>query len=126
MPHLRYTTPRGITVDRTESKLTYTRGLSHILRQLDRKRGVYLSSGYEYPERYSRWDVASVAPSLEIVGRGRQLEFRALNERGRVLLHILHPVLADHSQWTLEGQTARSEEHTSELQSPCNLVCRLL
>src|SRR2546426_4976679 len=24
------------------------------------------------------------------------------------------------------GQTERSEEHTSELQSPCNLVCRLL
>src|SRR5256885_12222723 len=26
----------------------------------------------------------------------------------------------------LEGATSRSEEHTSELQSPCNLVCRLL
>src|SRR5256885_2913695 len=25
-----------------------------------------------------------------------------------------------------EVQTSRSEEHTSELQSPCNLVCRLL
>src|SRR5256885_4807911 len=24
------------------------------------------------------------------------------------------------------GRPARSEEHTSELQSPCNLVCRLL
>src|SRR5256885_13315714 len=24
------------------------------------------------------------------------------------------------------GQRGRSEEHTSELQSPCNLVCRLL
>src|SRR5256885_3391002 len=24
------------------------------------------------------------------------------------------------------GQADRSEEHTSELQSPCNLVCRLL
>src|SRR5688500_19129238 len=24
------------------------------------------------------------------------------------------------------GRTGRSEEHTSELQSPCNLVCRLL
>src|SRR2546426_3611511 len=24
------------------------------------------------------------------------------------------------------GQQLRSEEHTSELQSPCNLVCRLL
>src|SRR2546426_7533807 len=26
----------------------------------------------------------------------------------------------------LPGPGARSEEHTSELQSPCNLVCRLL
>src|SRR5256885_5083281 len=26
----------------------------------------------------------------------------------------------------LGGGCARSEEHTSELQSPCNLVCRLL
>src|SRR5688500_19837213 len=26
----------------------------------------------------------------------------------------------------LAGPGARSEEHTSELQSPCNLVCRLL
>src|SRR5256885_11646374 len=25
-----------------------------------------------------------------------------------------------------DGRSARSEEHTSELQSPCNLVCRLL
>src|SRR2546426_6643748 len=25
-----------------------------------------------------------------------------------------------------EGKEKRSEEHTSELQSPCNLVCRLL
>src|SRR2546426_6364054 len=26
----------------------------------------------------------------------------------------------------IEGTGGRSEEHTSELQSPCNLVCRLL
>src|SRR5256885_12241955 len=30
---------------------------------------------------------------------------------------------SDMSGWLLMG---RSEEHTSELQSPCNLVCRLL
>src|SRR5256885_2203297 len=28
--------------------------------------------------------------------------------------------------WTVDTTTPRSEEHTSELQSPCNLVCRLL
>src|SRR2546426_1693324 len=27
---------------------------------------------------------------------------------------------------SLDRKTTRSEEHTSELQSPCNLVCRLL
>src|SRR5256885_12050282 len=26
----------------------------------------------------------------------------------------------------MHGMSSRSEEHTSELQSPCNLVCRLL
>src|SRR3989454_7576772 len=30
------------------------------------------------------------------------------------------------SSLEVRGQVARSEEHTSELQSPCNLVCRLL
>src|SRR5256885_7572482 len=28
--------------------------------------------------------------------------------------------------WSWVVDTTRSEEHTSELQSPCNLVCRLL
>src|SRR5256885_3106505 len=28
--------------------------------------------------------------------------------------------------WILTSTAPRSEEHTSELQSPCNLVCRLL
>src|SRR5256885_6731110 len=33
---------------------------------------------------------------------------------------------ADHVGHRLLAQSRRSEEHTSELQSPCNLVCRLL
>src|SRR5256885_6883466 len=34
-----------------------------------------------------------------------------------------HPT---HSLRVCADESARSEEHTSELQSPCNLVCRLL
>src|SRR5256885_1329328 len=34
-------------------------------------------------------------------------------------------MLSERTGWSLE-QISRSEEHTSELQSPCNLVCRLL
>src|SRR5256885_288901 len=38
-----------------------------------------------------------------------------------------HPELASHiAQSVIQQDFDRSEEHTSELQSPCNLVCRLL
>src|SRR5205807_8980092 len=37
-----------------------------------------------------------------------------------------HPFLKIMSHFTVVVGEARSEEHTSELQSPCNLVCRLL
>src|SRR5256885_12948647 len=37
------------------------------------------------------------------------------------------PGLRLHARWPAEQHALRrSEEHTSELQSPCNLVCRLL
>src|SRR2546426_4587640 len=34
--------------------------------------------------------------------------------------------VAQHGKPAVVNETRRSEEHTSELQSPCNLVCRLL
>src|SRR5256885_2928424 len=34
--------------------------------------------------------------------------------------------MSKHNELLKEFGYARSEEHTSELQSPCNLVCRLL
>ncbi len=96
---LSYVTPSGITVTRTASKASFQRGLRHLLQRLDRNRGVYLSSGYEYPGRYSRWDVASVCPPLEIIGRGSDLEFRPLNKRGEILCQMLFRVLASHPHW---------------------------
>jgi anthranilate synthase len=94
-----YLTPGGISVSRTISKVSYARGLSGLLRKLDTQRGMYLSSGYEYPERYSRWDVAAVAPPVEIAAAGREIIFRPLNERGKVLNRILEPLLAPHPHW---------------------------
>src|SRR5256885_7190960 len=35
-------------------------------------------------------------------------------------------LLQGDGQVSSDGRIERSEEHTSELQSPCNLVCRLL
>jgi len=94
-----YTTPSGIVVTHTVSNVAFSRGLHGLLKKLDTQRGVYLSSGYEYPGRYSRWDVAATAPPIEIIARGRDVVVHALNERGRAITKILEPVLAAHPHW---------------------------
>ena len=95
----RYTTIHGIQVTRTVAKANFRKGLAHLLRDLDRHRGIYLSSGYEYPGRYSRWDIASTCPPLEIVSYDRRMEFRPLNDRGRRIAEIFRPILAGHPHW---------------------------
>jgi anthranilate synthase len=94
-----YSTPGGIAVTRSVSNISYSRGLSGLLHKLDTQRGVYFSSGYEYPERYSRWDFAALAPPLEIVAEGREVRFQPLNERGKMLAQILEPLLREHPHW---------------------------
>src|SRR5256885_6382116 len=68
----------------------------------------------------------SLEPPMVLVGlerasatRAAILETKAFNAS---LLTRSQEFLADR----FSGRAPRSEEHTSELQSPCNLVCRLL
>ena len=103
MREQRYTTPHGISVTRTVSKVSFRKGLTHLLNELDRHRGIYLSSGYEFPGRYSRWDIASTCPPLEIISYDRRVEIRPLNERGRKIAELFHAVLAGHPHWAEFG-----------------------
>lgn len=85
-----YTTAGGIAVARRDTPVS-PEILDVFVHEVDRRRGGVLSSGMEYPGRYSRWHLAYVNPALEITASGRRLTVRALNERGRVLL----PPVAD-------------------------------
>src|SRR5256885_12107258 len=60
---------------------------------------------------------APAVPAVPELGRLRE---QLAKPRGRRLDQRPGPVGGDHAAYL------RSEEHTSELQSPCNLVCRLL
>ncbi len=60
--------------------------LERIAAVVDERRGGVLSSGMEYPGRYSRWVMAYIDPPVEIVATGRTLTARALNARGEVIL----------------------------------------
>ena len=108
MSQLQYASRHGITVDRRVSRVSFERGLETLLHKLDRQRGIYLSSGYEYPERYSRWDIAAICPPIEILCWGPKVEFRALNRRGAVINQLLERVLAPHPHWL---EFAREGDH---------------
>jgi anthranilate synthase len=84
------TTGAGVTITRTAREFDPAR-VAEIATLVDRRRGGVLSSGMEYPGRYTRWHMAYVNPPIEITTRGREVTARALNDRGRVLL----PVVAD-------------------------------
>src|SRR5450755_1231290 len=99
MREYRYTTPHGIQVTRSVSKTNFRKGLQHLLSDLDQHRGIYLSSGYEYPGRCWRWDIASTCPPLEIISYDRRMEFRPLNQRGRAIAELFQPILAAHPHW---------------------------
>src|SRR5256885_6767316 len=58
--------------------------------------------------------------------RARQCARRDPGGAGEPVMKRLIPLLALALAGCGAAKELRSEEHTSELQSPCNLVCRLL
>ncbi|MFI0449883.1 anthranilate synthase component I [Actinomadura sp. 6N118] len=91
-----FVTAGGVRVTRTATPVDPERKsdvLNALVAAVGERRGGVLSSGMEYPGRYSRWHMAYLDPCLEIVARGRVLTARALNGRGEVVLPALAGVL---------------------------------
>jgi anthranilate synthase len=84
--HRSYITGGGIGVQRRTELINAHSAVEELIDALDTRRGVLLSSNYDYPGRYTRWDLGLSDPLLEVVSRERQLRVNALNERGQLLL----------------------------------------
>jgi anthranilate synthase len=82
----------GVRVIRTATPFDPAE-LGSIAARVDERRGGVLSSGMEYPGRYSRWHMAYADPCVEIVATGRRVTARALNDRGRVVLPVIRAAL---------------------------------
>src|SRR5262249_61688823 len=81
-----YETAGGIRVHRTVDEIPVANAIEPIVQALDAHRGVLLASSYEYPGRYTRWDMGFIDPPLALTARNRDFRVDALNARGRVLL----------------------------------------
>ena len=81
-----YTTRGGVAVTREVREEHYRPADNALACALDERRGVLFSSSFEFPGRYTRWDMGFVDPPLAFTARGRRFTIEALNPRGRILL----------------------------------------
>jgi len=102
-----YVTMGGVTITRNRRETDYAGAIDSYIEKLDERRGAVLSSNYEYPGRYTRWDVAIADPPVGISCFGRNMWIEAYNERGEVLLDIITEHLETVSDITLGDKSSR-------------------
>ncbi|MBM3488089.1 MAG: anthranilate synthase component I [Alphaproteobacteria bacterium] len=87
-------TPGGFTVHRRAIATAYAGAIEPLIDALDSRRGVLLASSFEYPGRYTRWDIGFVDPPVALGAAGREVRVEALNDRGRILLPAFAATIA--------------------------------
>lgn len=85
----RYLTEGGVEVTVTRIPIAADSAIEELVDRLDSEKGLLLSSSYEYPGRYTRWDMGFVNPPLSITSSKDFVEVRALNARGKILLDVI-------------------------------------
>jgi len=86
-------THSNINIIRKSTIIDTTLGISFLIAKLDEEKGMFLSSGTEYPGRYSRWETGFSSPPVEVIAFSKNIIFKALNPRGSVLLNIFEEIL---------------------------------
>src|SRR6201982_4332835 len=89
-----YSTKGDIRITREIHTHNYQPADTALAEALDERRGVLFSSSFEFPGRYTRWDMGFVDPPLVFTARGRRFSIEALNERGRILIEPVAKSLA--------------------------------
>lgn len=87
---MNYKTKSKLKITREKRTVDFKTNRTRLINELNKRKGAYLCSSFEYPGRYSRWDMGFVNPPLEIRGNGRKFKINALNERGTVLVNMIY------------------------------------
>ncbi len=103
-----YRTRGGVDIYRASIGVEYADATAELVAALDTRPGVLLSSSYEFPGRYTRWDIGFTNPPLRICARGRRMTLEALNERGSMLLAMCKDLAARNDDLTDIEEAARS------------------
>ncbi len=98
-----YKTAGDVLVEISEQTLTYEGAIETLIERLDQQRGALYASGFEFPGRYTCWDIGFVNPPMVITSRDEKLTVEALNQRGQVLLEVVKHVVTNNPHLTLQA-----------------------
>ncbi len=90
---IQYECASGIQVRRGVLSLNYRTAIDELATALNSHRGVLLASSFEYPGRYTRWDIGFINPPLVVIAKDSQVSIEALNQRGKILLPEIYRAL---------------------------------
>ncbi|MDP3267718.1 MAG: anthranilate synthase component I, partial [Legionella sp.] len=100
-----YKTEGGVHVEYSEQLLDYQQGIESLLERLDSQRGALFASSFEYPGRYTCWDIGFYNPPLVIYCKQNVITLEALNQRGEVLLSFIIPLLKKQKSLQLSAES---------------------
>ena len=132
-------TAGGVEIQYEQHLLTYEHAIEPLIDKLDSQRGALFASSFEYPGRYTCWDIGFYNPPLVITCHEKSIDIEALNQRGISILAMISPLLSDSAaiaitnisdtQCTLTiipSQQIFSEEERSRQPSVFSLLRELL
>ncbi|MBR1943576.1 anthranilate synthase component I [bacterium] len=91
-------TKSNILIKRETTELKAEEGIFYIVKNLDNNKGMFLSSGTEYPGRYSRWETGFFAPPVEVVAFFDRVVFIPQNKRGSKIIDIFRQILEQNNK----------------------------
>lgn len=101
-------TEGGVHIEFQEQSLVYENAIEPLLDKLNAHRGALFASSFEYPGRYTCWDIGFYNPPLALICRQDDIQIQALNQRGDVLMAMLQQVFSQSDKLRILSCEARS------------------
>jgi anthranilate synthase len=119
---MKYITKGNIKIERASRNINFLEKKEDIIEALNNNRGAYFCSSFEYPNRYTRWDMGFINPPVEIRSKGKKFNIKALNQKGEIILKIIYEeLLGKYNYKSLEikeniikGKVKEPEEYLTE------------
>jgi len=89
-------TTANLEIEVEIKKIEAENALDIVINAMDSKKGGVFSSGFDFPGRHSRWDIAFSDPALEFRAKAKEFSFNALNKQGEALLDVVEDILNGH------------------------------